>query len=101
MDNFIIFIELKTISEIENADGTSLLISDVHKNYLALMKVALTKPSQLIVGKFDSSLPNIGKLMLFEDTRAFSLPDGENLMYEHTEYLYQTDESVSKLAMNI
>ncbi|XP_058810683.1 acylamino-acid-releasing enzyme-like isoform X4 [Phymastichus coffea] len=92
--SYVVTLETKTITEIDNPDGTSLLIADVNKNYLALVKFALTKPSQLTVGKFDSALPNIGQLTLFKDTNAFSIPDGENLMFEHTEYLYETDESV-------
>lgn len=92
----ILFLDTKVMTEIDNPDGASLTVADVKKNHVVFTKFSLIKPPQLMVGKFDSSISNIGNLGLTECSSLINIPNEENLMYEHTEFIYESNEPVSK-----
>lgn len=91
----IYFVESKVVTEIENADGSSLNILDVRRNRIVFTRVSAIQPPQLVVAKFDPTSENIGKLTLINCTQPLDIPNGENLVYEHTEFEYKTDDPIS------
>lgn len=53
-------------------------------------------PSQLFVGKFETSSANVENINLHQCTTPFIIPEVETLMYDITEYVYDNDDSTSK-----
>lgn len=88
--------ETKVVTEIENPDGSSLTILDVRKNRVVFTRFSIVQPPQLVVGRFDPTVSNLGDLQLYNCTQPLEIPNAENLMYEHTEFVYKTNEPVSK-----
>ncbi|XP_014209159.1 acylamino-acid-releasing enzyme [Copidosoma floridanum] len=92
--SYIVNLETKGMTEIESSDGSSLMIADVKLGVVAFHKMSLIQPSQLLIGKFESTGPSIEKFVQVLTTdESF----GENnLTYEHNEYVYDTDEPVKE-----
>ena len=84
------------MTEIENPDGSSLNILDVRRNRVVFTRFSIIQPPQLVVGRFDPTSENIGNLHLYNCTCPLDIPNRENLIYEHTEFAYKTDEPVSE-----
>lgn len=82
--------------EIDCPDGSSLSILDVNKNFAACAKYSVTKPHQLLIGKFTSDTSNSGSLTLTECSERDDLLEKENLMYERTEIVLSNCDAVSK-----
>ena len=83
------------MTEIENSDDSSLTILDTKKNYLTFERSSLLLPSQLLIGKFDSSSLDIGNIHLLNCSNSRSIPEQETLIYE-TEFFSYSNETVSK-----
>ncbi|XP_031781597.1 acylamino-acid-releasing enzyme isoform X1 [Nasonia vitripennis] len=92
--SYVVNLETKVVTEIENNDGSSLNILDVRKNRVVFTRFSIILPPQLVVGKFDPTSENIGNLHLYNCTKPLDIPNGENLIYEHTEFEYKTKEPV-------
>ncbi|XP_058788813.1 acylamino-acid-releasing enzyme-like [Phymastichus coffea] len=92
--SYIVNLETKAVTEIENPDGSSLSILDVRKNRVVFTRFSMIQPPQLVVGRFDPTAGNIGDLHLYNCTQPLQIPNAENLMYEHTEFVYKTNEPV-------
>ena len=90
------FTETKEVYKIQNEDKSSLNILDVRKNRVIFTRTSLLKPPQLVVGKFDPASKDIGNLNLQNVTSPLDIPGSENFMYEHNEFVYKTNEPISK-----
>lgn len=94
--SFVCFLETSVITEIQS-DGSSLLVLEVRKNRILFLKTSLTRPSHLVMGKFDPTATDLGNLHLQDITTPLPIPGLDELTYEHNEYEYETNEEVSKL----
>lgn len=83
------------MSEIDNRDGSSLVVADVKQNYIAFIKHSLISPHQLVIGKFKPEAENVGDITLHELSKPLEALD-KDIIYEHTEFVYDNDEPVSK-----
>lgn len=92
--SFLVCLTTKVIIEIENSDGSSLIVVDVKGNYLLAEKTSLIKPSQLIIAEINPSSSELGHLSFVACTESISIPKSEDLFYENEEYTYNTNETV-------
>lgn len=69
---------------------------DVKDNVIAFLETSLLEPPMLTVGKFDSNSIISGHIKRSKLSVSTLIPGSENLMYEPSEYDYDTDEEISK-----
>ncbi|XP_014217737.1 acylamino-acid-releasing enzyme-like [Copidosoma floridanum] len=99
--SYVVNLETKVVTEIDNPDGSSLSILDVRRNRVVFTRFSNIQPPQLVVGKFDPASENIGNLHLYNCTKPLDVPKAESLMYEHTDFIYKTDEPVSFAVLQV
>ncbi|KAJ8676560.1 hypothetical protein QAD02_012347 [Eretmocerus hayati] len=92
--SYILNLESKALHEIDSADGSSLIILDVHEDYIASAKCSVIEPSQLLFGKFDAASSNIENIRWVHCSKVDNPLKAENLMYEVTELEHNTNEPV-------
>ena len=91
--SYIIDTKTKTVTDILN-DTSSLTILDVKDDIIAFSQTSLLEPSVLSVGRFNPEAVNSGNITKSQISTSAAIPGSENLMYEFSEYDYDSNEEI-------
>ena len=91
--SYIIDTKTKTVTDILN-DTSSLTILDVKDDIIAFSQTSLLEPSVLSVGRFNPEAINSGNITKSQISTSAAIPGSENLMYDFSEYDYDSNEEI-------